>query len=289
MGPAVSSLTGSYVRALLPKRRAGAWVQAGMERSDVALAPAALTRYRRLCGFAPDGPVPATYPHLTAFPLAMALMTRRDFPFPVLGLVHLANEIEQLEPLGEDRRLGYRVWIEKPREHPKGAAFDVLAEARDAGAGRILWRATSTYLRRAKPSAASPRPRPSSAASGSRPADPPPAPAGAEPWYLPADLGRAYAAVSGDRNPIHLYPGTARLFGYPRPIAHGMWTAARCLAALAEPDLPDRFRLRVEFHAPVPLPSAALFHAALTTDIRDFSLSSADTGRRHLHGDLAPL
>lgn len=278
-----SSLTGSYFRALLPKRRAGAWVQAGMERSDVALDPAVLARYRSLCGFAPHGPVPATFPHLTAFPLAMALMTRRDFPFPVLGLVHLANEIEQLEPLTEDRRLGYRVWIEKPREHPKGAAFDVLAEAHDAGDGRILWRATSTYLRRGKPPAGAAAP------AKQYPAVPPPA--GAQTWPLPADLGRSYAAVSGDRNPIHLYPATARPFGFHRPIAHGMWSAARCLAALTEPEpgLPDRFRLRVEFRTAVPLPSTVLFHATSTTAIRDFSLSCAATGRRHLHGDLTPI
>lgn len=279
-----SSLTGSYVRALLPKRRAGAWVQAGVERSEVAVDAAALARYRRLCGFAPDGPaVPATFPHLTAFPLAMALMTRREFPFPVLGLIHLANEIEQLEPMSEDQRLGYRVWIEKPREHPKGAAFDVLAEAHDAGDGRIIWRATSTYLRREKPPASA------GTAASPRPALPPPS--GAQRWTLPADLGRSYAAVSGDRNPIHLFPATARPFGFRHPIAHGMWTAARCLAALAEPEpgLPDRFRLRVEFHAAVPLPSTVLFHAARMTDIRDFSLTSADDGRRHLHGDLAPI
>ena len=279
-----SSLTGSYVRALLPKRRAGAWVQAGMERTEVAVGVAVLARYRRLCGFAPDGPgVPATFPHLTAFPLAMALMTRREFPFPILGLIHLANEIEQLEPLTEDQRLGYRVWIEKPREHPKGAAFDVLAEAHDAGDGRIVWRATSTYLRREKsPATIGP-------AAKQHPAVAPPS--GAQRWQLPADLGRCYAAVSGDRNPIHLYPATARPFGFRHPIAHGMWTAARCLAALAElaPGLPDRFRLRVEFHAAVPLPSTVLFHATRMTDVRDFSLTSADTGRRHLHGDLAPI
>ncbi|WP_034272235.1 MaoC family dehydratase [Actinospica robiniae] len=276
-----SSLTGSYVRALFPKRPAGAWVQAGMERAAVAVDVAALARYRRLCGFAPDGPVPATFPHLTAFPLAMALMTRRRFPFPVLGLIHLANEIEQLEPMSEDQRLGYRVWIEKPREHPKGAAFDVLAEAHDAGDGRIVWRATSTYLRREK------SPAPDASTARQYPVVPPPS--DAERWPLPADLGRAYAAISGDRNPIHLYPATARPFGYRHPIAHGMWTAARCLAALAEPDPPDRFRLRVEFHAAVPLPSTVLFHATRMTGIRDFSLASADSGRRHLHGDLAPI
>lgn len=288
-----SSLAGSYARALLPKRATGSWVRAVMERPEVAVDPVALERYRKLCGFAPAGPVPAPYPHLAAFPLAMALMTRRDFPFPVLGLVHLANEIEQEEPLTSDRRLGLRVWIDKPREHPRGAAFDVRAEAHDVGDGRILWRATSTYLHREKSPAAGTRP-PVSQQVKQHPAAPPP---GAEAWSLPADLGRAYAAVSGDRNPIHLYPVTARPFGFRRPIAHGMWSAARCLAALERPGLPDRFRLRVEFHAAVPLPSTVLFHRARPSElagrseskeIRAFTLSAAADGRRHLHGHLAP-
>ena len=54
-------------------------------------------------------------------------------------------------------------------------------------------------------------------------------------WRLPGDLGRRYAAVSGDHNPIHLYPLTAKAFGFPRQIAHGMWSKARCVAALDEP------------------------------------------------------
>ena len=63
-------------------------------------------------------------------------------------------------------------------------------------------------------------------------------PTGTVEWRLPGDLGRRYAAVSGDRNPIHLYPLTAKALGFPRQIAHGMWSLARCVAAL-ENRLPD--------------------------------------------------
>ena len=49
---------------------------------------------------------------------------------------------------------------------------------------------------------------------------------------VPGDIGRRYAGVSGDPNPIHMYAVTARLFGFKSAIAHGMWSYARVLAAL---------------------------------------------------------
>ncbi len=72
-------------------------------------------------------------------------------------------------------------------------------------------------------------------------------------WRLPADLGRRYAAVSGDVNPIHLSPLAARAFGFPRTIVHGMWTHARALAAL-EGRLPPTYRVVVDFTKPILLP-----------------------------------
>ena len=104
------------------------------------------------------------------------------------------------------------------------------------------------------------------------------------PWRLPADLGRRYAAVSGDRNPIHLYPLTARALGFPRQIAHGMWSKARCLAAV-ENRLPEAFRVHVEFRKPVLLPSTVIWRHEGNGDDQRFSLSRAD-GAEHLTGTV---
>ena len=78
-------------------------------------------------------------------------------------------------------------------------------------------------------------------------------------WTLRDDLGRRYAAVSGDHNPIHLHAWSAKPFGFPRAIAHGMWTKARCLAALR---LPDAFEVVVKFKKPILLPSKVTFGEA---------------------------
>ena len=78
-------------------------------------------------------------------------------------------------------------------------------------------------------------------------------------WTLPDDLGRRYAGVSGDHNPIHLHAWSAKPFGFPREIAHGMWTKARCLASLR---LPDAFEADVKFKKPILLPSTVTFGEA---------------------------
>ncbi|MEU6349804.1 MaoC/PaaZ C-terminal domain-containing protein [Streptomyces sp. NPDC047072] len=106
-----------------------------------------------------------------------------------------------------------------------------------------------------------------------------PLPAMAE-WRLAGDIGRRYAAASGDRNPIHLYPLTARLFGFPRAIAHGMWTVARCLAAHGTP---EAALVRAEFKAPVLLPGTVTYAA----DAERFELCGGD--RVHVTGGVYPL
>jgi len=100
-------------------------------------------------------------------------------------------------------------------------------------------------------------------------------------WRLAGDVGRRYGAASGDRNPIHLYPLTARLFGFRRAIAHGMWTVARCLAAHGTPAAAV---LRADFRAPVPLPGTVTYAA----EDGLFELRAAD-GRTHLTGGVYPL
>jgi acyl dehydratase len=60
--------------------------------------------------------------------------------------------------------------------------------------------------------------------------------------------------VAGDVNPIHLHALPAKAMGFPRAIAHGMWTAARTLAAL-EPRGNDTSTSHVWFAKPVFLPS----------------------------------
>jgi hypothetical protein len=106
-------------------------------------------------------------------------------------------------------------------------------------------------------------------------------------WKLGGDLGRRYGAVSGDRNPIHLYPITAKAFGFPRNIAHGMWTKARSLAALQN-KLPDAFTIDVEFKKPILLPSTVVFGHRTDGDVITLGVTGARKPAEHLVGRIAP-
>ena len=107
-------------------------------------------------------------------------------------------------------------------------------------------------------------------------------------WKLPADLGRRYAGVSGDRNPIHLYPLTAKALGFPRQIAHGMWSHGPLRGAL-ENRLPDAVRVDVAFKKPILLPGTVAFGSTPADGGYAFSLTNPKSGAPHLAGRTTAL
>jgi len=105
-------------------------------------------------------------------------------------------------------------------------------------------------------------------------------------WQVPGDVGRRYAAVSGDRNPIHMHPVTARLFGFPSAIAHGMWTKARCLAAF-EGRIGEEFAIEVEFKAPLRIPGRARLLTGSADGGWRFRVEAPDGARSHVVGSIS--
>lgn len=267
------SLTRLYAKALRPHGDGETLPRNEYVRPEIRIDPAHLAAYNRVCGFRLGDELPPTYPHLLAFPLQMALMTEREFPFPLLGMVHVVNRITQHRPIGLGETCAMRVRVENLRPHEKGSQFDMLSELSTEDGP--VWTEVSTYLRRGGPGTGSP-------ARGGQPT----APAPIALWRLPADIGRRYAEVSGDRNPIHLHPLTARLFGFSSAIAHGMWTKARALAAF-EGRLGEAFTVDVRFKRPVPLPSTVAFTSWRTGDGWAFELWRARKPVPHLEGVIA--
>jgi len=247
-----------------------------LERKNVTADPAHLRAYREVCGFGLRDTLPVTYPHLHAFALHMALMTDTRFPFAPMGLVHLRNTIVQHRPVGVTEPLSVAVHAEGLRPHPKGRLVDLVTVARTRG--ETVWEETTTLFSRGSgrgPEEAAPL----------EGVEPPP---GVARWRLDGGLGRRYAAVSGDRNPIHLHPWTARAFGFPSNIAHGMWTKARSLAAL-ENRLPATFGVDVEFRKPVLLPTTVVLGSRTAPDgTTDFGVRGERDPVTHLVGRVTP-
>ncbi|MFG3075265.1 MaoC family dehydratase [Streptomyces sp. NPDC048225] len=237
---------------------------------------ARLAAYERVCGF-PTGAdaLPPTYPHVLGFPLAMRLMSARTFPLPLLGLVHTSVDITRRAAVPASAAYELSVHVEGLAPHRRGTEASVVTQLR-TGAD-LVWESRSTYLARHR-TTATPQ------GTDGTPAGPLPVRAR---WRLAGDVGRRYGAASGDRNPIHLHPLTARLFGFPRAIAHGMWSVARCLA---EHGTPDAAVVRARFLAPVLLPGTVTYGA----DTGDpggsgrFELRGDEGRRLHLSGEVRP-
>jgi hypothetical protein len=258
---------------LLPgvAKKGGPLPELSRERAGVAIDPDHVAAYAEVCGFAPNQYVPLTYLHMLSFPLQMEIMTDGSFPYPAIGTVHLANSIHRVRPVSAQERVDVTVRVDNLRAHAKGKVFDLLTGVRADDS--LVWESTSTYLRLGK---------------GDRDAAPESEPFEVVPsngveWRLPANLGRKYAAVSGDHNPIHLYPITAKALGFKRQIAHGMWSLARSVAAI-DSRLPDDVTVDVEFKKPTFLPGTVAFGSRLVEGGIDFSLTNPKSGAPHLVG-----
>jgi acyl dehydratase len=231
----------STLRAALPGR--GSSMPVDVLTRDVTVDPVALAKYAHVCGFTLRDELPPTYPHVLAFGMHMDLLGKA--PFSAVGVVHIANRIVQHRPLLLGEELSFSVSVSELRPHRRGRQFDFVSEVRVGD--ELVWEDVSTNLKRGDGDESLPR-------------EPefelPPVTAQ---WRLPDDLGRRYASVSGDHNPIHLHAWSAKAFGFPRAIAHGMWTKARCLSALR---LPDAFTADVRFKKPILLPSKVTFGEA---------------------------
>ncbi|HEY7591892.1 MAG TPA: MaoC/PaaZ C-terminal domain-containing protein [Actinophytocola sp.] len=267
------SLAALYPKAVLSgfRRRGGELPDTVYALPGVRIDPEHLAAYNRVCGFRLTDALPATYPHVLTFPLQVKLMTAGDFPFPLAGSVHVANKITQARSLSLGDELELRAHVANLRDHPRGKQFDMVSEA--LAGGEVVWTDVSTYLRRGG----------GSGSSSDRDQREPPAPTAI--WAVPDDIGRRYGEVSGDRNPIHLHKLTAKMFGYPRAIAHGMWTKARCLAAF-EGRLPEACTVDVRFKTPVPLPTKVGFAASPEGAGWRFELFGVRNGKPHVAGTI---
>jgi hypothetical protein len=246
--PGMPNLGRGYLGALATFARAAPGPDTRIPATELVTEPVhldadRLARYNACCGFARTA-VPITYPLVFTFPLQLALMTRSDSPLRLPGLVHLGVTLHYLQVL--DANASYRATcaVVDQANTERGLEFTLGITLLD-DAHAVVWAGESRILARAAAPSARTRRAP-------RTRTPDVVGPELEEVAAAANVGRRYAQVSGDWNPIHLGRLGARALGFDRPIAHGMWTLARMVAATGRGHAGES--LSAEFISPLRLP-----------------------------------
>lgn len=236
--------------------------------------PAHLAAYTGICGFPSDGFLPPAYPFVLSVTMQFALLGHSAFPLALMGGVHARNRIFQRRPVGAGETLDFWCGVGPSRVVKQGLEFEMHTRA--TANGDAAWECVSTYLMR-----------------GSRFGEPGPAPSDAKfdeldgvnfetGWNVPYGTGRRYAKITGDFNPIHLHKHTAKLFGFPTDIVHGMWSLGKCAAQLPAPAAP--LRLDAAFKGPVFMGSDVALKARTSETGHRFDLFCGDNPRPVING-----
>ncbi len=281
---ALPDLKRLYVKAALRRRKAPTPSVKPPELTaradDVSVDAETLERYRRIARIVDDGLLPPTYPQVLATPLHASIIAHRDFPLPAMGLVHLENRIEQVRPIEDGERFDLHCSISGWEWDERLGVRCAISTELVAG-GDVVWRSELWALSRGDKSELVKRQK------KHREPPPPGEPAGAVISVVeeaPADLGRRYSAICKDYNPIHLHPLTAKPFGFRKPIIHGMWTLARCWAAMSDHAPTEDLELSVRFKQPLYLPSTFRIAAFASDDGLDYECRSLSGDRLYLEG-----
>jgi acyl dehydratase len=248
--PRMSAAT--LLRALFqqPSTAAAQTLQPVRHRLD-RIDDASIARYRAALGFE-GSHVPLTWYYLLVQRAHLGAMLGTPLPFRLAGIIHVDNALAGGIQPGAGRPLDLQTSIAIGAAAANGAVHATL-DTRAAQDGGTVFSCRSTYL----------------VVRGQRDGAPrTPAPAGQAMtplagWQLAASSGRAYAALSGDWNPIHLWPWSARLMGLKAPIIHGMHTLGRACAELERAGARPVTALDGRFRAPIPLGSAVALSAHL--------------------------
>ncbi len=238
------SILKSYIKLLFTKRAGVAedetFPSISLKIELARIPDAHLKKYNSICQFKQSN-IPITYPYALAGPLHLALLAHRDFPLKGAGLLHLRNKIQQQKQIPQNTPLTLTVKTAASRFRPQGFEFDAVTTLEIES--EIIWECTSTFLKRGKFEREDPA-SPEEDSFIKLPAEQ----ENATNFLIPSGIGRKYARVCKDYNPIHISSLLAKLFGFKRSIAHGMWVSA---AALAKLDIPEIHEYNLAFKGPV--------------------------------------
>ena len=265
-------MLGLYLQAAMKKARpfSAADVE-GLQRAPVLwenLLPDT-RRYKKYCelaGWQQDDSMHPLYWQVRSLPLQLKLISSPQSPFAMLGLVHISNRVTDYTQCRPDIPCELIVRFGQVFQHRRGYAFEVVVTASQRG--KPVYAAVGTYLARTGHSATG------LPAWEERDMTLPDDTSELTPIQACGGLIRRYARVSGDYNPIHLSQVTAKLFGFKRAIAHGMWTAARVISDLQASHQLNGQEIDIQFKRPLFLPGKAKAVVGQTSENTCFSVLS---------------
>lgn len=282
------SMLSTYGRALTDRKSTkldGTIPRIEAHLDQVAIKRAEIEKYNEVCKIVEpkDGRIASTFPQVLAGPVHGQIITNENFPLPAMGVVHVEQTIRYHKPIYPGDRLSLDCWVEGHEEHRSGVTFDLMTEFK-VGLD-VVWEGITTAIvkqphkKKDKTKSKRDEPKPGAPENLDR----------STTWSLPAGLGRQYAGVSGDYNPIHLFGPTAKLFGFKRQIIHGMWSIARAIGEL-DVDVPELpYELKCEFKKPIYLPSKVVFSSRQTDSGQEFWIHSPDGEIMHVIGELSAV
>lgn len=241
---------------------------------NVRIEPGRVAQYAKVCGFPKNADnVPVTFCQTLFTPLMGLYFTSGFFPASPMGLIHTGQTCERIHPLRPGETVDLFLAMESARTVEKG--LEITFSQMVSAQGKHVWKGSSTFLLKRKGYGGQKK-------------------AGAEEeqeftplaaFDVPAGTGRRYAAVSGDYNPHHVSGLAARLMGFRTPIAHGMWTMARCAAEIEKLfDFKEEgIQIKASFKKPVFMPSRVSLSCRRDAGI-SFVLENEQTGLPHLRG-----
>lgn len=235
-----------------------------------------LRQYLRLCDFQDQGTIPAIYLAVLAQSLQMQMMSQEAFPFDILGLVHIANQIKQYRPIHQYEHLDLSCQFGELKPHDKGVQFDFIITAKVGD--EVVMSGVTTYLSRQKKAEQKAKDVAENAVQPSYQLQ--------ATWQLAENIGRRYALNSGDFNLIHIHAKTAQLFGFKQAIAHGMWSNAKALAHLP---LAPAYEADVQFKLPIFLPSTVELLTTQSEQATQVLLRQKDSHKPHMTMTVSPL
>lgn len=241
-------------------------------RPKVMVESRAVAAYAKVCGFKPEHGVPLLFPHLLAFPMSMMLFGSPHHPWPAMGTVHLANAARLHRRINTGDVLRMEMQTGELFAHDKGQIFTLHSRA--IRNGHLVWESTGTFLRMGVKHIVG-------STFKSELTDNSPLSHQAD-FYAGAGIGRRYGLTSGDVNPIHLTALSARILGFKRAIAHGMWTKARALATLLPREPLDQAFASAEFKTPLYLPARTSLWTHRNLERTLFEVRNAQGDKPHL-------